>query len=123
MSRRERRSLERRWRKEKRRSVPSPPSIFKYLSAFHNPAQEELREAGKAFIPAANAYLQGFAKVNKTFLSFAQRHKPEETATLDMDATLMETSKSEALFCYEGYRAYQPFIKQTICKCNPKVCK
>jgi hypothetical protein len=27
---------------------------------------------------------------------------------LDIDATLAETTKREALFCYEGYRAYQP---------------
>jgi hypothetical protein len=29
-------------------------------------------------------------------------------ATLDVDATLLETTKSDALFCYQGYRAYQP---------------
>ena len=29
-------------------------------------------------------------------------------ATLDMDATLVETTKSDALFCYKHYRAYQP---------------
>lgn len=29
-------------------------------------------------------------------------------ATLDMDATLIETHKKDALFSYEGYRAYQP---------------
>ena len=108
MSRPVRRALERRWRKERRRSVPSPSAIFRYLSAFHDPVQEELRETGKAFIPVANNHLRGFAKVNKDFLSFVQRHKPDKTATLDMDATLVETSKSEALFCYDGFRSYQP---------------
>ena len=29
-------------------------------------------------------------------------------ATLDIDATLAETTKKEALFGYDGYRAYQP---------------
>ena len=46
MSRKERRALERRWRKEKQRSIPSPSSVFRYLSAFHNLAQEDLRETG-----------------------------------------------------------------------------
>jgi len=36
LNRRERREQERRWRKEKRRSVPSPSAAFRYLEAFHN---------------------------------------------------------------------------------------
>ncbi len=31
------RALERRWRKEKKRSVPSPSTAFRYLSNFHEP--------------------------------------------------------------------------------------
>ena len=89
MSRKERRAFERRWRKEKRRSVPSPSSVFRYLSAFHDSTQDELRKVGKAFIPAGNKHLRGFAKVSRDFLSFAQKHNPERTATLDMDATLV----------------------------------
>jgi len=108
MSRQQRRALARRWRKEQRRSVPSPSSVFRYLSAFHDPEQEELREAGKAYIPVANEYLRGFAKVNGVFLSFVQKHNPQKTATLDMDATLVETNKSEALYCYKGFKSYQP---------------
>ena len=65
LSRRERREQERRWRKERRRAVPSPSAAFRYLEAFHDPEQEKLRQAGKAFIPAPNQYLQGFAKVNR----------------------------------------------------------
>jgi len=38
----------------------------------------------------------------------SQRHAPCKEATLDIDATLAETTKREALFCYDGYRAYQP---------------
>jgi len=108
LSRQERRSLARRWRKEQRRSVPSPSSVFRYLSAFHTLEQEELREPCKAFIPAANEHLRGFGKVNVDFLSFVQKHNPQRRATLDMDATLVETNKSEALFCYKGFKSYQP---------------
>jgi hypothetical protein len=107
MSRQQRRALSRRWRKEKRRSVPSPSSVFRYLSAFHDPGQDGLREIGKAFIPDCK-YLEGFSKVNGGFLSFVQKNNPEKIATLDMDATLVETNKSEALFCYKGFKSYQP---------------
>jgi len=108
MSRQRRRSLRRRWRKEQKRSVPSPSSVFRYLSAFHDPAQEEVRRSGKAFIPTSNAHLSGFSKVNGDLLSFVQRHRPQKIATLDMDATLVETNKLEALYCYKGFKSYQP---------------
>ena len=88
MSRRQRRTLARRWRKEKRRSVPSPSSVFRYLSAFHNREQDGLREIGKAFVPDCK-YLEGFSKANGEFLSFVQKNNPEKIATLDMDATLV----------------------------------
>jgi hypothetical protein len=108
LKRKERRELERRWRKERKRSVPSPSAVFRYLSGFHDAEQEGLRQVGKAFIPEPNEHLGGFAKVSRDFLSFVQRNNAQKVATLDMDATLVETSKSEALFCYKGFKAYQP---------------
>jgi len=108
LSRRERRQLERRWRKQRERTLPSESAVFRYLSAFHDPRQEQLRVPGKAFIPASNEHLKGFAKVNADSLSFLQSKKPASTATLDMDATLIETTKSTALFGYKGYSCYQP---------------
>ena len=108
LKRKERRQLERRWRKERKRSVPSPSAVFRYLSAFHDAEQERLRHSGKAFIPASNEHLRGFAEVNRDFLAFVQCNNPQEVATLDMDATLVATNKLEALFCYKGFKSYQP---------------
>jgi hypothetical protein len=108
LSRRERRELERRWRKKRERSLPSVSAVFRYLSAFHDPDQEQLRVAGKAFIPVPNDHLRGFARVNAEFISFLQSKKRAATATLDMDATLIETTKSTALYGYKGYSCYQP---------------
>jgi hypothetical protein len=108
MPRKVRRVLERRWVKEGCRSVPSASSVFRYLSAFHDSEQEAVRQPGKAFIPAANKHLRGFAKVNTDFLAFLQKNNPHETATLDMDATLVETNKLDSLYCYKGFKAYQP---------------
>lgn len=108
MSRKERRAFLRRWRKERKRTVPSPSVVFRYLSWFHDQEQEKLREKGKAFIPEPNEHLKGLAKVNKDFISFVQKDNRKRTATLDMDATLVETNKSEALYCYKGFKSYQP---------------
>jgi Transposase DDE domain group 1 len=41
-------------------------------------------------------------------LEFQQKHQPAASATLDMDATLIETHKRDALFCYKKFKAYQP---------------
>jgi len=48
------------------------------------------------------------SKVNTDLVGFVQANREEHVATLDMDATLVETEKASALWCYEGYVAYQP---------------
>ncbi len=78
------------------------------MSEFHDRDQEGLREQGKAFIPLANEALKGLCEVNTDLIGFVQSNGIERTATLDMDATLVETEKVSALRCYEGYAAYQP---------------
>ena len=108
LSRKGRRGLKKRWRKEKTRSVPSSSAVFRYLAEFHARDQDRCREPGKAFIPLANEALKGLCKVNKDLVGFVQTNRTEPTATLDMDATLVETEKADALRCYEGYPAYQP---------------
>lgn len=109
LSRQQRRAKERRWRKEQHRSVPSPSAVFRYLEVFHDPDEEKKRERGKAFIPAPNQHVQGLVRVNRDFVASIQKHRPKTEATLDCDATLVETLKRLALFSYKGYRAYQPF--------------
>jgi hypothetical protein len=108
LRRRERRELERRWRKERKRTLPSPSAVFRYLKAFDNPAEKAKRVAGHALIPAPNEHLQAFVRVNEDFLRFVQQKSPQSVATLEEDASLVETFKQVALFCYQGYRAYQP---------------
>ena len=108
MRRRERRVLEKRWRMERRRSVPSDSAAARYLERFHDMDEESKREAHRAYIPSPNEALQGLGKVNADLVGFVQSRSPHTEATLDMDATLVETRKQEALHSYKGYRAYQP---------------
>ncbi|MBW2544829.1 MAG: IS1380 family transposase [Deltaproteobacteria bacterium] len=108
LKRKVKRALLRRWRKEKTHTFPSPSSIFRYLAKFHNKEQEGLRQPGKAFIPASNEHLQGFARINKELAAFLSFQNIESTATLDMDATLVSTNKIDALFSYKGDKTYQP---------------
>ena len=108
MSRRSGRALGRRWRKQRRRAFPSTTAIFRYLAAFHDAAQETLREPGKAFIPAPNEHLRSLVRVIGYFVGSVHKRVKLRHATLDMDATLCETNKAEALYCYKGFKAYQP---------------
>ena len=109
LPRRERRSLERRWRKERRRTFVSASPVFRYLAAFHNSDQEEKRQAHSAFIPKANENIKALGKVNQDWVAFVQSRSPQSLATLDMDATLVGSEKDQALWCYQHYKAYQPF--------------
>lgn len=112
--RQERRARKERLRKKEKRSVPSPSSAHRYLNHFHDPEQEKLRkeqklrEPEKSFIPAPNVNLRELMGVNGDFVCSVQSRSPQATATLDLDATLVETNKQEALYCYKGFKAYQP---------------
>lgn len=106
--RRERRALEARWRGTRRRSVPSESATFRYLERFHDADEEAKREAHKAYIPSPNEALKGLGKVNADLVGFVQSRSSHSEATLDMDATLVETHKQDALHSYKKYRAYQP---------------
>jgi hypothetical protein len=108
LSRQHRRALERRFRRQRRRAVPSASAVFRYLAGFHDQHQERLRVPGRAFIPQLTDGLLGLRWVNRDLIAALQRRRPEATATLDMDATLVQTGKDEALYCYQGFKAYQP---------------
>jgi Transposase DDE domain group 1 len=107
LSRAERRSLKTRWRRTRERAVPSPSALSGWLERFHD-AGSPKAAAGSAFIPAVTQELQGLWRVNQALLGFLQVNRPAASATLDMDATLIETHKRDALYCYKKFKAYQP---------------
>ena len=107
LSRAERRSLKSRWRRIRERTMPSPSAMSGWLERFHDAAAPKA-VAGHAFIPAATDALRGLWNANRALLEFIQSNQPTAAATLDMDATLVETHKRDALHCYKGFKAYQP---------------
>jgi len=106
--RKERREEERRWRKEKERAFPSQSVVFRYLATFVNPEEEGKRSMGQAFIPAPNESLEALRQINPDLLRFAQRKSPQTEATLEMDASVVETTRQDALFSYQGSLSFQP---------------
>jgi len=69
LRRKECREQERKWRKERKRAVPSPSVVFRYLSTFDNPTEQAKQAAGRAFIPSPNEHLQALSRVNEDFPS------------------------------------------------------
>jgi len=109
MKRKERRAFEKRWRKEKSRGLPSNAAIHRYLPQFHSAKEEAKRVEGTAFIPEPNANLIALMALNQPLIACIQQQSPSTVATLDQDATLTNTYKRNALYCYKGFKAYQPF--------------
>src|SRR3954452_17495717 len=95
-----------RWRKPRRRAVPSPSAMW--LARFHDAAAGQPRPPGTAVIPELAEPIRALWQVNRALLGFLQTHRRVAVATLDMDATLIETHKREALHCSKGFKAYQP---------------
>jgi len=96
--------------------VPSPEAARKFLYAFHD---EPLIEAAKAargpeeiaYIPEENAPLRGLGRVNQELVQEVGRRCPDQRiATIDQDATLIESRNQAALRSYEGERGYQPML-------------
>ena len=105
----EKEEAEKRHRTSTERAFPSASSIRRYLEKFHNEEEEEKRLPGTAFIPALNGDLTSLASTNQSLVTFLQKHHRCQEATLDQDATLALTHKENSLYCYEKYKAYQPF--------------
>ncbi len=63
MSRRRRRALKGRWRRQRRRAVPSPSAVFRYLAQFDDGAERKA-VPGKACVPLPGEPLLGLRRVN-----------------------------------------------------------
>jgi len=90
------------------RPLPSPDALHDFLAAFHDDAQMAQRPAEGAWIPEENAALQALATVNTELVHRAVAPAPPRRATLDLDATVIESHKRETLPHYQGGRGYQP---------------
>lgn len=108
LNRKERRELRKRWRKRKERLIPSASSVFRYLEHFCVDEEKTERGHGRAYIPPLSEGLLGLRKVNTDLLASVWSRTKETHVTLDLDATIKGVHKKDALFCYKGFKAYQP---------------
>ena len=90
--------------------VPSPEAARFFLNAFHEPEALPGRGPHQALIPEETDLLQGLGAVNRDLIHKATAPEQPWKATIDLDATVMESDKREAYYTYLGVRGYQPVI-------------
>ena len=91
------------------RPLPSPDALHDFLAAFHDESQYKDRPGiGTAWIPEENNALKALADINTLLVQRAVNQTSPDQATLDLDATIIESHKRDALPHYKGGRGYQP---------------
>ena len=92
--------------------LPSQTCIREWLDQFHDEHEETKRQEGTAFIPMPNPAFTSLRLSAQQYTTTAwqlyQRSgRPAITrATLEIDATFMESQKQTALTCYKKFDAY-----------------
>ncbi len=91
-------------------SLPAATTVRDFLEAFHGEPGPLWQAGPQATIPVESAPLAGLGQANRTLVAGVQRGAAAETATLDVDATLVESHKDTATVAYDGTRGYQPVV-------------
>ena len=90
--------------------LPATTTMRDFLEAFHVEDLPLLRAGEKTAVPEESAPLAGVGAANRRVLATVQQQAPQRTATLDVDATILEADKRTAAVTYEGSRGYQPVV-------------
>jgi hypothetical protein len=90
--------------------LPAATTMRDFLEACHVEEPPLWRAGEKAVIPEESAPLAGLGAANRCVLAAVQQSVPQRTATLDVDATILETHKHTATVTYDGTRGYQPVV-------------
>jgi hypothetical protein len=95
--------------------LPSEEVLRTFLYAFHDDklveeARRQVLPDQVAYIPAETPALQGLGRVNIALAHGVAKHMRITCATLDHDATIQESHKTQAMAHYKGGRGYQPSV-------------
>jgi len=99
-------------------ALPKTGAVRAFLNRFHDPEIELARpprEVQKSFIMPSSKSVAGLQSVlaggvERTAKVYAEQGQALRIATVDQDATIIESHKEKALAHYEGGRGYQPMV-------------
>ena len=97
---------------------PKATALREFLELFHERDLEKLRpsrEEQKSFIFPPSKPIQALTAVQDGMVAqisrlYEKRGQGQRIATIDQDATIIESHKAAALWHYEGGRGYQPMV-------------
>ena len=90
--------------------MPSAEAVRFFLYGFHDEKLLEGRPDEGAFIATESEPLAGLWEVNREVVLKASRKEEPKQATIDQDATVVESHKEQSRMTYLGERGYQPVI-------------
>jgi hypothetical protein len=98
--------------------LPKVSAVRAFLDRFHDPELEQSRpkrELQKSFIVPSSLPVQGLqavqaGAVRRIAKLYGQQNQSWQIATVDQDATIIESHKEAAKVHYEGGRGYQPMV-------------
>jgi hypothetical protein len=99
-------------------ALPKTGAVRGFLNRFHDEDLElarPAREVQKSFIMPSSEPVQGLQSVlagavRRIAKLYTEQGQPLRIATVDQDATIIESHKEHALAHYEGGRGYQPMV-------------
>ena len=87
---------------------PAPETARQWLDSFHDESLMLNKPLQGSFIPSESGPLAGLKEANRRIIwTYINNLKPGPEITLDVDTQFIETTKSEAKYCYDGYKAFQ----------------
>ena len=89
--------------------LPAAQTARDFLSCFDEP-ELPLLGGGRSAVREEGLGLRGLARASSAVVADLQARAPQRVATLDLDATIVASSKRAAQPCYDGRRGYQPVV-------------
>jgi hypothetical protein len=99
-------------------ALPKVTAVREFLERFHDQELEKLRperEVQKSFIFPSSKGIAALQEVQRGLVRriaklYEKQGQPQTLATVDQDATIVESHKAAAYYHYEGGRGYQPMV-------------
>ena len=90
--------------------LPAATTVRDFLDAFHVEDGPLWSAGPQATIPLESAPFAALGQANRALVAALQQGAREASATLDVDATLVESHKDAATVAYDGTCGYQPVV-------------
>jgi len=90
--------------------LPAANTMRDFLQAFHEEDLPLWQAGESATVPLESAALQGLQSASGRVIAAVQQKAAAKCATLDIDATILESQKRAAQLTYEGSKGFQPVI-------------